>query len=187
MMSKYERYILYAVVLLLVCGMIYFAVFSGRRGNQGETPTIDTVSVVLSDTVYVDTLFVEKPVPRKVYVKDTVYVEKPSGEDTLFFEVKNYSGDDFSAWVSGYNPSLDSISVYPKTREVVVSNTVTRTEYKERNRWYIVANFDYSQNKEIMPSIGATYTLKSGWLFGASVGYGSGGVFGGVSVGYRIK
>lgn len=47
------------------------------------------------------------------------------------FTQKTYETDDYKAWVSGYEPELDSINIYRRTE------TVTNTLYldKKRRRW----------------------------------------------------
>ena len=61
---------------------------------------------------------------KKVFLHDTLYfpvtdsvlIEKT---DTLFLplvkEQRKYGSDDYTAWVSGVSPQLDSILVFPKT------------------------------------------------------------------------
>ena len=77
---------------------------------------------------------VEKQVVRyvtrlmPVHSTDTVnrYVTKT---DTMLVEVpitsKHYSAKEYDAWVSGYDPSLDSIKVYKETQ--YITETITRT------------------------------------------------------------
>lgn len=85
---------------------------------------------VQRDTLYVrDTISIEKPKMVRYEVRDTMYVavrDTTRIHDTLYvslpYEVKTYKGEDYYAEVSGYNPSLYYLEVYPK-REVV-----TRTE-----------------------------------------------------------
>ena len=55
---------------------------------------------------------------------------------------KHYRAMEYDAWVSGYEPSLDSIKVYQKT-EVI---TATITKIKPPNKWEldIVGGIDYN-------------------------------------------
>ena len=59
---------------------------------------------------------------------------------------KHYRAMEYDAWVSGYEPSLDSIKVYQKT-EVV---TATITKIKPPNKWEldIVGGIDYNTAQE---------------------------------------
>lgn len=84
--------------------------------------------VVKSDTI---NHFVE--VSKMIH--DTVAVEVP-------ITTKHYRAMEYDAWVSGYEPSLDSIKVYQKT-EVI---TATITKIKPPNKWEldIVGGIDYN-------------------------------------------
>lgn len=44
---------------------------------------------------------------------------------------KRYDGENYSAWVSGYEPNLDSIFVFPKT------TVIQERSYKPPNKWHI--------------------------------------------------
>ena len=68
-------------------------------------------------------------------VKDSVAVVVP-------ITTKHYRAMEYDAWVSGYEPSLDSIKVYQKT-EVI---TATITKIKPPNKWEldIVGGIDYN-------------------------------------------
>ena len=65
--------------------------------------THDTIKIVLNDTIV---------------RRDTIYLER---------EQKVYSDDEYTAFVSGYAPRLDSIFVYPKT--------IYETRFATQNEW----------------------------------------------------
>ena len=87
------------------------------RYEPPEPPEV----VVRVDTLVVhDTLTAYKPVPFNVYVVDTMYVPvKVESSDTVWVELprvaKVYQDSTYRAVVSGYRPSLDTISVYQRT------------------------------------------------------------------------
>lgn len=58
-----------------------------------------------------------------VYIRDTVWVE-------LSMEEREYKGKDYRAVVGGYSPYLKSIEVYPTTKYINTTETVTK-----RKRW----------------------------------------------------
>ena len=97
---------------------------------------VEKVVVQRDTTVVVDTHIVEKPVPYKVTVTDTMYVvvtDTVRINDTLYvglpLERKEYRRDEFYAVVSGYNPSLIHMEVYPKTVYVTERETVRQRNY----------------------------------------------------------
>lgn len=84
--------------------------------------TLRTVLPVLSFEIEVG----EVEIPCPVIIKDkgrervdTIYVPIPITQ-------KEYLTDNYHAWVSGYNPSLDSIDVYSKTVYVTKKIPVRR-------------------------------------------------------------
>ena len=65
--------------------------------------THDTIKIVMNDTIV---------------RRDTIYLER---------EQRVYSDDEYTAFVSGYAPRLDSIFVYPKT--------IYETRFATQNEW----------------------------------------------------
>lgn len=108
-------------VCLLVAGIVagwFVRKGVAERGAHGTEVRLDTL--VVRDTVrerypvYVertvtDTMLVA--LTDTVRISDTVYVRLPR-------EQKRYADTNFTAWVSGFRPRLDSIEVYPVTRYV---------------------------------------------------------------------
>ena len=68
-------------------------------------------------------------------VRDSVAVEVPISS-------KHYGSDQYDAWVSGFEPSLDSIKVYQRTEYITERITLS----KPPNKWELdaVAGFDYN-------------------------------------------
>lgn len=72
-------------------------------------------------------------------VRDTVGVEIP-------ITSKHYGGDSYDAWVSGFEPSLDSIKVYQRTEYI----TETITRMKPPNKWEldIIGGINYATSSQ---------------------------------------
>lgn len=101
-----------------------------------RTEYVETTIVERDTTVVVDTHIVEKPVPVRVTVTDTLLKEVTDTvrlNDTLYvrlpLEKREYRRDEFYAVVSGYNPSLIHMEVYPKTVYVTERETVRQRNY----------------------------------------------------------
>lgn len=76
---------------------------------------------------------------------DSVLVEVP-------IESKHYDAPEYDAWVSGYQPSLDSIRIYQKTE--YITETITKTK---RKPWGIGFNVGYGydfRSKTAAPFVG---------------------------------
>lgn len=150
MVSKKHLIILAAVALLcLLCG---FLVGKGMYDRPvDESVSRDTV--MLHDTVpnyhpvpkdSVRLKYVTRWLPRAVH--DTVYSEKYAQDfveimhDTVAVQVpitsKHFGGKNYDAYVSGFEPSLDSIFVYNETQ--LITETITRM--KPPNKWSLSVN-----------------------------------------------
>lgn len=93
------------------------------------------------------------PVFAEVADSDSVAVEIPITQ-------KRYDGDDYRAYVSGYEPNLDSIFVFPK------STVIHERSYKPPNKWHIGITGGYgygfkNQHSDLYIGIGITYSIIS--------------------------
>lgn len=158
-----------------IIASVFFAIgalcgfFMGKGIYQ---PTYD--EKVARDTIIVhDTVFDYQPAPvdsaRVRYVtrflpvvkNDTInhFVEVSKMiHDTVEVQVpiisKHYGSKDYDAWVSGYEPSLDSIKVYREKE--IITETVTKTNTK-RKPWglgfTVGYGYDFS-SKTAAPFVG---------------------------------
>lgn len=117
-------------ILLLVAALVAaVSVLSWRLGYR--TAVAESIETPKADTLIVrDTVTVEYPVPILTTITDTLLVAYPDIviiHDTTFVQLpkerKEYSGKDYRAVVSGYQPSLDLIKVFPETK--VVTRTIS--------------------------------------------------------------
>ena len=124
------------------------------------------------DTLFVyDTIFVEKPVIKKVETIDTLLLPVPTTDtlmlhDTVLIhlpiEQRQYSDPRYTAWVSGYRPQLDSIQIYQQT-QYITKEVKVATKPK---RWGIGLQAGYGvsfSNKQIKATpyigIGISYNI----------------------------
>ena len=124
------------------------------------------------DTLFVyDTIFVEKPVIKKVEIIDTLLLPVPI-TDTLMLhdtvlvnlpiEQRQYGDPRYTAWISGYRPQLDSIHIYQRT-EYITKEIKTATKPK---RWGISLQAGYGvslHNDQVFPApyigVGLSYSI----------------------------
>lgn len=129
--------LVFAVLLLFnIVNAIGYFVSERRNAHPNEIK-------VKVDTLFVyDTIFVEKPVIKKVEIIDTLLLPVPI-TDTLMLhdtvlvhlpiEQRQYSDPRYTAWVSGYRPQLDSILIYQRTEYI----TKEINPHKKPKRWGI--------------------------------------------------
>lgn len=117
-------------ILLLVAALVVtVSVLSWRLGYRSAV--VEAIETPKADTLIIrDTVTVETPVPILTTITDTLLVAYPDIviiHDTTFVQLpkerKEYSGKDYRAVVSGYQPSLDLIQVFPETK--VVPRTIS--------------------------------------------------------------
>lgn len=108
----------------------------------------------------------EKNIPQvgNNEVNNIPAVAKAADSDSIEVEIpitqKRYENEDYRAWVSGYEPSLDSIYVFPKT------TVIHERSYKPPNKWHIGITGGYGygfKSKQVEPyiGIGISYSLIS--------------------------
>ena len=141
------------MVLLLSCIGIY-----NRCQRKPVVEKVERDTVVVYDTIFhhypkpVDSAvvrYVTKVLPVVRY--DTVFRENSATEhfaDTskmmpvvIPITSKHYNTPEYDAWVSGYEPSLDSIKVYQRTEYITERVTLS----KPPNKWELdaMAGIDY--------------------------------------------
>ncbi|WP_297254051.1 DUF6808 domain-containing protein [uncultured Prevotella sp.] len=134
--------------VLLVCSLCLnwlLCCENGKGRIKGRIKT-DTTRVTVVDTVpYVkpvarDSVVVRYVTKKLPIVHDTVHpICIDSADVNIPITQKQYCDSTFTAWVSGYEPSLDSIRVYKK-REVVMINQIIK---EPPNRFVVSLNIGY--------------------------------------------
>lgn len=141
--------------ILLILILCFLCFQFGRYTKKAEVE-----SVCKTDTfIRVDTLMERVPYPVCETVIQTipelfpVYItlEGDTVREPIFVPVpvtqREYRTDDYHAWVSGYNPSLDSIDVFQKTMYI--------TKRQPARRWGIGVSTGYGIGRNgLSPYIG---------------------------------
>lgn len=128
---KVRTHLIYLAVILGVIFLSYL--FFSLQPPKIEKEVIvehhtDTVTVV-------DTFTIEKPVP--IYVKskpDTVFLPSLDTTVVLDKETKIYEDSTYKAQISGFQPQLDLLEVYPKT--IYVTETIVQEKVKNQRFGY---------------------------------------------------
>lgn len=159
-------------VVAFTLAFLAFSYIGYRTGRNyaDSLPVSDTVRVTVYDTVIfrkpvaVDSVVV-RYVTAKIPVASTqdsvIRLEEPhdSAEVAIPITQKVYRDTAYTAWVSGFMPSLDSISIRQSTHYVTVAVP------SKRKRWGVGVHAGYGVTAERNPrfapyiGIGITYNL----------------------------
>lgn len=139
---------------------LYFAV-KGHFQAKLEGLTPEVIRVIKRDTLRLNT-----PVLREIHIvtHDTIKIvmnDTIVRRDTIYLEREQrvYEDDDYKAFVSGFQPRLDSIYVYRKT--------IYETKVSTRKEW---RRFTYG----VQAGVGVVMPFTSSPTFGGYVGVGIG-------------
>ena len=156
------------VILGAICFVIGLMLGGMRR--QTKTGNImyktDTIECVRLDTCKII-------VPEYKYIRtvDTIIIKSDDGHSvSLPITQKHYAKDSvYDVWVSGYEPRLDSISIFERTKIQNVTNTIVRKEYDSKWETYLTLGFGNCA-REPSTEIGLTIKSPKRLLFGISAG-----------------
>lgn len=159
--------IIYIIIFLLLISIIFNIIYYNKYNNiLYNKNNID--SIVRVDTfIDVDTVYYPKPVPKIVKVVDTMYIDKDSiqqeGDSILLpREEKTYTDDStYNVRISGFQPILEDITVYPRTIYITREKTVTVAK-KQRFTWGIQGGFGYgliNRKPDFFIGVGGQYNF----------------------------
>lgn len=130
---KYVNIMKNVIYIIIIFILIILNLYQYSHNKNNIIEINDTVVEETIDTVIViDTVRINKPKP--IYVKsekDTLYIN-----DTTFIELpketKVYRDSTYEAQISGFQPNLDHISVFPRTTYI----TTEKVSYIEKKRHF---------------------------------------------------
>lgn len=169
-MAQKVKQILIIIAVFLATALIGYVVGRSHPHDIDQTVKVDTL--IVYDTIKIDkpvevryvqtTKIIRVPVRDTIRLKDTTYVVLPK-------EVKEYRDSQYYAKVSGYQPSLDYIEVYPKT--TTISKTETIVQSRSPLYYSLDLQLDYGSigYKYLQPSVGAELGYKK-WTIEAAAG-----------------
>ncbi len=163
------------IVYILIFLLALWASFLCGRKSKEQAPQI--VEILKTDTlivetvrIVVDTQYVDKPVPYKVEVRDTLYLSE-APKEPLLLSVKRYTDNKtYDMQVSGIDVQLDWINTFTKTeyRDIVTTQNI----YIKPKKWNLYAGVDITimENTNAMNLCGGISYTKHRWMIDAQVG-----------------
>lgn len=145
------------VVLVLLIAVLGNLLFTKRGNKELVVPHIDTIPFympVLKDSVVLRYETVKLPISDRdtIYERDTIF-QTDSVYVTIPITQKIYQDSLYTAFVSGYNPRLDSIRIYE--RKVIPATSKPK-------KWGLGVHLGYGvSNHGLTPyiGIGVSYNL----------------------------
>lgn len=160
------------LVLLLFALVLGFILGRGKKGEERVKERIKAEVVTKYDTIKdvapkpVHDTIVKWQATRvpKEHLRDLTEMTKGSDsvDVTLPITQRTYRDSNYTAWVSGYQPKLDSIHTYNKM--VYTTRTIERTITKPPRKWGIGINagYGYGINSKLFEpyiGVGVTYVI----------------------------
>lgn len=156
-------------ISIFVIGCCVGAVFVWFNKEQAPEPLIQ----VIKEIEYIDTNKTPEPVfiPELTIIEEYILIENPdlTSRDTLpkiqlRKEIKTYKDSTYMAIVSGYNPSLDYIETYNRTKYI--------TTEKKPPKWLIsaIAGTTFVGTKGSVYGAGQIEYSDKGWGISGQIG-----------------
>lgn len=146
-----KKILAYGLACLFLFSLMLNVSFIVRQSQQAGLTASDTTRVTIVDTIPyllpipIDSVVVRYETERLPHVEeisnltssvhsictDSVSVQIPITQ-------KQYADSTYTAWVSGYHPTLDSIFVYPRREVITITNAIRERE--KPKRWGVGLN-----------------------------------------------
>ena len=170
--------------------------------TQKEQKTVGTFKTDTISISRIDTFFASKPTKQKERVIDKLWLSKGhtskengvianykynDSSKYLLITQKKYEDSTYTAYVSGVNPSLDSIKTYNRNTTKIITNTIEKTTYKNSGaRFYLIGGADRLDNK-YSPNIGLGISFPKRLFLNGKVGLYNNKPYYGFNIGWQIK
>ena len=121
------KHVIYIIIIII---LIFINLY---QYNHNKIVKINTVETIRDTLVIRDTLKFDNP--TLIYVKtepDTLYIESIDSTVVMNKETKVYRDSTYEAQISGFQPHLDHINVFPKTTYI----TTEKTSYIEKKKHF---------------------------------------------------
>lgn len=159
-------HIIYIAVIAALS--VLLGVSLSRPDKVVEVTKHSTDSIVV---IKRDTLTITKVVEKERRVVDTMYIKsEPDSTPIPISEYRFFKPNEYDITAKGFNVTMPSITVFPKT----ITTTITNTTEKETlvYKWDIYGGFGIWRFKDAwIPNIGLAVKPPKSLLFTANLGY----------------
>ena len=174
-----RKYLWITIAVVIIIIMILIPI--RPKVEIHEKHTVDTVTIVK-----IDTIVKYKTKYIKERVVDTIYIER-GGQTIEIPRIQRHFKENslYDAWVSGYDPLIDSIKVYPTTEYTTITQTVTREVTPLTYKLYAGGGIQ-AISRNVAPYVSVTLATPKKWLFSAKLGIYDSKILVGGEVSYKI-
>ena len=174
------------IILGAICFVVGFMLGGMRRPTKTSDIMYKTDTI---ECVRLDTCKIIVPEYKYIRTVDTILINSDDGHSvSLPITQKHYAKDSvYDVWVSGYEPRLDSISIFERTKIQNVTNTIVRKEYYSKWGTYITMGYVKCVGNPCA-EIGVTIKSPKHLLFGISAGLSNNDkIYYNFKIGYKIN
>lgn len=173
--------------------IIYIAVISALLvllGVSLSSPDkVVEVTKHLTDSIVVtkhDTLTITKVVEVEKKVVDTVYVKSENNSIPIpISEYRFFKPNEYDITAKGFNVTMPSITIFPKTITTTITNTIERNVTLEKCAIY--GGFGMTTfNGRFAPEASISFATPQRWLFSAKIGHFEGMTYYGGTIQYKL-
>lgn len=172
----------------VVIGLLLLAVIVMNSKIKELEGYVNNVTTTLIDSVIVketDTIYVVKPKLVESTITDTFVIIINDTSISLPVEQRVYSDSTYTAWVSGINPTLDSLTLFQSSTTIYKTIETTQTIPDVSSKVFAGIGLDVI-DKSYVPKVGVAYQKKK-FMVGADLGLYDKQVIYGLNVKYKIK
>lgn len=133
--TKKYKDIIICVLSGFLLAMVLFFIFTNKTSqneDMGHLKPIIVDSVVRTETIYVK-VPVEKVKYKEITKVESVFVEVPVTQEKIPFEEKYYQDSIADIYISGFQPSIDSIHYHIPKQTIYVDRTI---EVPQTKKWW---------------------------------------------------
>lgn len=121
------KHVIYIIIIFILI------ILNLYQYNHNDIVKINTVETIRDTVVIMDTIKFDNP--TLIYVKtepDTLYIESIDSTVVMNKETKVYRDSTYEAQISGFQPHLDHIKVFPNKTYI----TTEKTSYIEKKKHF---------------------------------------------------
>lgn len=174
-------HIVYWVIIAVLLTIVRFSL------NRPEK-VVEVIKERRDTTVVkeIDTLTLTKIIQEKVVVVDTMFIALGNSSIPIpIGEYRFFKPNEYDITARGYNVTIPSVTIFPKTITRTITNTVEKEVVSKKCALY--GGFGITAfNGRFAPEASISFASPRKWLFSAKIGYFENNPYYGGTIQYRL-